>query len=520
MPVLPKHARRWNDKSGQNAEDMEFGSDYDRILYSTAFRRLGGVTQVVASNEIALFHNRLTHSLKTAQVGARIAAHVAERYDSPAWRGVIQEYGGLNPRVVVAACMAHDLGHPPFGHIAEKELQYITSASPDTTERRRNSDVKVKRSPPIGSDYALDDRFEGNAQSFRIVTKLAFRESYDEDPAKCPALDLTRGVLAAMLKYPWGYAGRPDGIKIAPASMKWGFYEPERKIARWVFGGEHPRGRTVNLPGRRKEYRTVEAQVMDWADDISYAVHDVEDFFRAGIIPLDFLYSSENEWSGFFDYAWKGGVTKIVSSSREDVERLVDTVRAKHFPRTPYAGSRSDRERLHAFAASLIRDATDSTELREDGVVVADPEQLAIIEVLKELTWYYVIDRPSLESTQRGQRNIIRSLFSGLVEWIEEVWEGPRERTDGARGSTAKGAVPPGTRLSRRELPARLIDYLEVAFSTDEMTGCGEAYRENQKLARAAIDYIVSLTEMQAIELNSRLTGESVQSMLDGWFHF
>src|SRR4029078_9458444 len=101
---------------GNRQASLEFSRDYDRILYSTAFRRLGGVTQVVSASETPLFHNRLTHSLKTAQVGARSANELLARGGK---KDALPRGGGIDPRVVRAACMAHDLGHPPFGHIAE-----------------------------------------------------------------------------------------------------------------------------------------------------------------------------------------------------------------------------------------------------------------------------------------------------------------------------------------------------------------------------------------------------------------
>ncbi len=96
--------------------------DSDRILYSSAFRRLGGVTQVVAVHEVQLFHNRLTHSLKVAQIGKRAGKALRKR----TLPEVLLQVGGLHEDIVEAACLAHDLGHPPFGHIAEKERTYAS----------------------------------------------------------------------------------------------------------------------------------------------------------------------------------------------------------------------------------------------------------------------------------------------------------------------------------------------------------------------------------------------------------
>jgi dGTPase len=255
---------------------------------------------------------------------------------------------------------------------------------------------------------------------------------------------------------------------------------------------------------------------MDWADDISYAIHDVEDFFRAGMIPLDLLASSDKEWEDFLEYAWDSNVSKFfpAEGSKDRVTGWLENVRREYFPTRPYSGSREDREDLHRFASNLIRDTTDGTALTEPGIVTPEPEHLARIEVLKRLTWYYVIDRPELESVQRGQRFLIRSLYRNLIEWVEQVWRGPREASRLHQGGPVRPAKP---RSAPRELPARLLDYLEIAFSHYPEIGCIN-YKEPAKIARAVVDYIVSLTEIQAIELNSRLTGYSVKSMFDSWF--
>jgi dGTPase len=189
-------------------------------LYSSALRRLAEVTQVVSADSGYVFHNRLTHSLQVAQVGRRLAEKLLKRL--PQIAGEMQ-FEGLDPDVVEAACLAHDLGHPPFGHIAEKEL-----------------DILAK-------NYG---GFEGNAQSFRILTKLAFRS------ADYRGLDLTRATLAAVLKYPWLKGENPQNLD------KFGAYESERKdfeFARELY------------PNRFAQ--TIEAALMDWADDITYSIH-------------------------------------------------------------------------------------------------------------------------------------------------------------------------------------------------------------------------------------------------------
>ncbi len=164
-----------SDRFYENQPDVgqefrsRFQRDRDRVLYSSALRRLAEVTQVVSPESGYVFHNRLTHTLQVAQVGRRLAERLLRLYPKE-----IQLCSGIDPDVVEAACLAHDLGHPAFGHLAEKILN--------------------KEAEDAGG-------FEGNAQSFRIVTELAFRsKSYG-------GLDLTRATLNAILKYPWPKGG-------------------------------------------------------------------------------------------------------------------------------------------------------------------------------------------------------------------------------------------------------------------------------------------------------------------------
>ena len=224
-----------------------FQRDRDRVLYSPEFRRLTGVTQVASSGEGDIFHNRLTHSVKVAQVGRRMAERLARDYPSE-----VEAWGGLDPDVVESAALAHDLGHPPFGHDGEDVMCELV-------------------------EQGRLDGFEGNAQSFRIVTRLAAHADNDRDQeGELPGnlgLNLTRATLNALLKYPWLRAKRGKG------HHKWGAYRVDKDRFKWARAGWS--GKLCSL----------EAQLMDWADDVTYAVHDLEDFYRAGLIPIHRLFN-------------------------------------------------------------------------------------------------------------------------------------------------------------------------------------------------------------------------------------
>jgi len=233
--MAERAARRHGPPEPAGQQRTPFQRDRDRVIHSSALRRLANVTQVVDPGEGYVFHNRLTHTLKVAQIARRLAEKLARDERAAA------ALGGIDPEVVEAAALAHDLGHPPFGHIAEKELDLLLRSDP----------------------YQVFDGYEGNAQSFRIVTALATRS---KDHA---GLNLTRATLNALLKYPWHR--EPSGKK----NKKWGYYHhTELAEFQWVRDGQ-----------TGDERKSVEAEIMDWSDDIAYAVHDLEDFYRAGFAP-------------------------------------------------------------------------------------------------------------------------------------------------------------------------------------------------------------------------------------------
>ena len=303
-------------------------------------------------------------------------------------RGLLKVCGGPDPDVVETAGLAHDLGHPPFGHGGEAAIS------------------KAMR------DSGLDEGFEGNPQSFRIVTRLAIRYSEQEPPG----LDLTRASLNAILKYPWLWE------KAAENDDKWGAYREDRDCFEWARD-------SVDV---REGQRSVEAELMDWADDITYAVHDLEDFYRAGLIPLERFHAQRSYGSSDLKTPEVGRVAKVLHKEERDLtedltkvkEGLMSLMDPYFLPLdAPFDGRRQQREVLRAAASALITRFINAISLREPTaedarLVEIDKEAEFDVKLLKGLTKYYVIQHPRVVSIRAGQRRMLKTLFSIYLEVI------------------------------------------------------------------------------------------------------
>ena len=437
QPQDGDHPRRLNAEKVAIGDDRDdFQRDCDIVLYSSALQRLSTTTQVVSGESGQVFHNRLTHTLQVAQVGRRLAEKLILKQPEHA------KHHRINPDVVEAACLAHDLGHPPFGHLAEEVLNRLN-----------------------GPDF---QGFEGNAQSFRILAELAFRDN------RFDGLNLTDRTLRAILKYPSTFSGRPEAKK-----KKWGAYDSESPAFEFAVGQS----------GTGPSDRSAEAELMDWADDLTYAIHDAEDFYRAGLIPLHLLLPpgpgsrSSAERERFLKYVSdnRTKVEEFRGVSDADLDDIFGELLFTHFKLTgPYEGTRNDRARIRLFTSLLVGRYINGLTLADPGAaginVVVDSQFRLQIALLKQLTWYYVIEGPGLAIQQQAHKQVIRYLFNVFMQEI-------------------------------RRSPSRLLP----PYYRERLAKAGEVTARR----RVVVDLIAGMTEAQALMAYQRMNGIVHGSALD-----
>lgn len=342
----------------------EFARDRARVLHSSALRRLGAKTQVLEPAGGDFARTRLTHSLEVAQVGREMASEL-----------------GVSPDVVDMACLAHDLGHPPFGHNGERALHEWAS--------------------DIGG-------FEGNAQTLRLLTRLEPKVFSDNGlPA---GLNLTRAALDATCKYPWP-AERAVIDSGADRSSKFGVYQDDMQVFEWMRAGA-PEGK-----------KCIEAQIMDFADDVAYSVHDFEDAVVSGFIKLEEVASpSQRDYLLSQIKAWAGDQ---LSSEQLD-QALARLQESQYWPREFDGSTRalaSLKNLTSAMIGAFVGRVTDATMANASSVkltryranVVETPEVLAEISVLKGLVSVFLMSHESRRPFYEWQRAILKELADALL---------------------------------------------------------------------------------------------------------
>ena len=346
---------RFLDEPAKRVGRTEFMRDRARVIHSAALRRLAAKTQVAVPWENDFQRTRLSHSLECAQIGRELGESL-----------------GADPDLLETACLSHDLGHPPFGHNGEEALAEVAGAC---------------------------GGFEGNAQSFRLLTRIEAK-SVDSN-GKSVGLNLTRASLDAATKYPWSNLVNP---------LKFGLYGDDIEIFNWMRQGA-PDGQ-----------KCIEAQIMDWSDDCAYSVHDLEDAIFAGQVKV-------TEFERDFDLLYKEMVNGYKSDATEE-EAAAALARLQALSCWPITFDRTHRSlaRLKDTTSQLIGRfvlaAESQTRLvHGDGPLtrysanLEIPREAAIeVDFLKAVAGHYLINAAASQERYEKQKVVIHDLVGMLFE--------------------------------------------------------------------------------------------------------
>ena len=398
---------RWAPEPPKRSGRTPFERDRARIVHSASLRRLAAKTQVVAPGTNDFVRNRLTHTLEVAQVGRELGKKL-----------------GCDPDVVDTACLAHDLGHPPFGHNGEVALNEVAAG--------------------IGG-------FEGNAQTLRLLTRLEAKTAAPD--GRSAGLNLTRASLDAATKYPWPRS---------ESSPKFGVYTEDAEVFKWL---------RRDAPAWRP---CLEAQVMDFADDVAYCVHDVEDAIVALRLDPGTLLDELTERAGIAQLTrdWYAA-----DAEPDELLAALDRLRATRFWVSSYDGSRTTLAALKDMTSQLIGRFCDAAEAathaaygpgpltRYHANLVVPRETRVEIAILKGLAAVYVMTARDREPVYVQQRELLFELAD--------------------------------------ELRKRAPDDLEPAFRAD-----WKAAVDDDARLRVLVDQVASLTDASAQEWHARLIGQ------------
>lgn len=330
----------------------DFDRDRARVLHSAALRRLADKTQVVGPGTGDTPRTRLTHSLEVAQIARGIGKTL-----------------GADPDLTELAGLSHDIGHPPYGHNGERAL--------DTAA--------------VGCGG-----FEGNAQTLRILSRLEPKTVDSE--GRSYGLNLTRASIDAACKYPWGPVDSQGNRR-----PKYSAYADDLHVLTWARQGA-PEGR-----------KCLEAQIMDWSDDVAYSVHDVEDGILSGRVSLDVLWDLVE----LAQLAEKGA--RVFGGSPEELLDAADRLRRMRLVAraVDFGGSLSDLSALKAMTSELVSRFVTACVAgtrqqfgpgplgRYAADLVIPPLVQAEVTLLKSVAVLYVMDEAQHIANQERQRDRI-----------------------------------------------------------------------------------------------------------------
>lgn len=480
--LAARYARNGDQTRSGNAHDRRTPTerDIDRIHYSAFSRRLGGIAQIISPTLThSAIHNRLTHSFKVSLVAREIANDLLRTAQGDAQvRSLINDLGGLDISACTAAGLAHDIGHAPFAHAAAVRL-----------------DEWLREQP----GEASNEGFEGNAQSLRVVGALDLRKQESGW-----GLDLTAVTLAAMLKYPYtrdeAPAPQSSPVKFSVYAAQGQLLEHARKAMPDSYPG--PDGAPVAYRGSQRQ--SLECNIVDLADDITYATHDLQDFYETGLLDLPQVIGELETVASALASTGLEGVQ--ASGTRRPLARAALTHSQTHagwFHEETYvralrsvlswltqirqsiAGVDPDSEDAKALIQSRFSDELGkiigSISITRSEAWAGGPNvhpesfQWHKVQVMKTISKQYIIGSPAVSMHEQAQLSVLDKLLASLLKWCVGV-------------------------LSPAQLPVRLRAYIIEMDLRESLTDCAQ-------LRRAIVDYLCSLTDDECVDLQARLTG-------------
>lgn len=395
-----------------------FQIDRDRIIHAHAFRKLQSKTQVFLSGEYDFYRTRLTHSIEVSQIGRSICHFLQTR------GGPMQPDFHIDSDLVEACCLAHDLGHPPFGHSGERTLQ----------------ELMMKWGG-----------FEGNAQTLHLLTETIF-----QNESGVWGMRPTRALLDGVLKYKKLFREYPQ------APQNHFLYDTQRSCRDFVFGG-----RVIPKPLHKGEalnqFKSIECQIMDWADDAAYSVHDIIDGVKAGFLTI----ARVEEWAA--------GQT-IGPEEQQHLDRLFNAIRADRLEGVFGARIGGFIKGCHLRARDNFMAALTNRYRFE--LVIGEAAQREAM-FFKQMANDIIFESPQLQQMEHKARRVLFDLW-------ESIW---RNYVD--KGHRVINILPPNA--------GRLIDQA----------------RSRQAKARRICDYLCGLTDGTIVRIYRRLFDPEFGSIRD-----
>lgn len=431
-----------------------FQRDYDRIVFSSAFRRLQNKTQVFPLPGAVFVHNRLTHSLEVASVGRSLGKLVgdaiADKY--PQEQGEFQEFYRYElPSVIAAACLAHDIGNPPFGHSGEDAIRtFFKNLTGDD-----KSAIHAGMTPQQLKDF---EKFEGNANALRVLTNN-FGENVQG------GYRLTYTTLAAIVKYPSGSAQGFDKQTGLIATKKSGFFHTEQNLYKNIAD-------TLNIPtptdSEQVYARHPFVYLTEAADDICYRIIDMEDAHRLGIVSIDKI---KELFLPFFDNATNYQTTDYVAKK---IDGIVDDNQKVQYLRAIWINHMTN---LLAKMFLENEEALLAGNLQKDLMACLPVHEQQLIKAINEYSYKYIYNYKSVVEIEIAGYNVIGGL---LKEFVHAVLHPDESKS------------------------YKMLQLVPKQYPIEK--GAAHIYNNIQSV----VDFISGMTDLYAIDMYRKITGITI----------